>query len=133
MTRQDRIRTLLGSLLLAAAITTPAAHASEPWTSDDTLAALEGSPEIIDCVVRLESQYQPYAIGSAGELGVAQLLPTENGGGQMAEFMEGDWTVVDPADRSPFDPELSVAYLNFYLDTHGDLAPWSTWRPCGGW
>lgn len=104
----------------------------EPWTNADTHAALVDAPYVVECIVQHESQYYPYSIGSKGELGVAQLLPTEDGGGQMEEFLNGDWSDMWKKKRSPFDPYLSVRYLIHWGETHGwTFYPWiSTWSLC---
>lgn len=118
-------------LLLVALVTLHPVHAQEAWTADDTLAALEGAPWMVTCIVTLETghTYDPYSLGAAGEEGVAQLLPAWNGGGQWEEFFYGDWTSVPPAQRSTWDPYQSVFFLEQYGAAHG-YGAWSTARYC---
>ncbi len=105
------------------------AGASEPFTMDDTLAAVDGAPEPIGCLVYHETwpHWDPYSVGAAGELGAAQLHP----GGELPAFLHGDWTPLPPSERDPFNPDQAVAYLEWYGATHdGTYEPWSTWRLC---
>lgn len=131
------MRIVLDALLAAgvlAMLTWAVTRAYEPpaYTADDTLHALEYAPPQVVCVVRLETggTWDPNAIGALGEQGVAQILPVWNGGGEWNEFHYGDWVGLDPQFRSAFDPYLSVYYLQWYLETHGHLRPWSTWPYC---
>jgi hypothetical protein len=107
---------------------------SSGYTADDTHRALEDSPPVIQCIVGWETghTYNPNAVGRLGELGVAQLLPTERGGGQMEEFQYGDWVDLDPAFRHWYDPYLEIRYMEHWGETHqGTYYPWiSTWSLC---
>lgn len=115
----------LGVLALLAAVSAGPVRA-DGWTRDDTVAALADAPYMVQCIVRLESSYEPYAVGAAGEQGVAQLLP---GGGQWEPFWTWDWTDVPPAERSTWDPYLSVQFLSWWGERYGYRA-WTTARYC---
>jgi hypothetical protein len=107
-------------LLLALCATTAApAKASEPWTADDTLAALADATPLARCIVRLEDEsLDPYALGAAQEMGVAQLHPH----GLYPLFLELGYTDV-------FSPYQSIQFLEWALD-HGYGPQWSTWSYC---
>lgn len=129
MTRQDRVRTLLGSLLLAAAISAPSAHAEPvPWTPDDVRDALSRTSPTVACIVQRElgPQLDPYAVGAAGEIGPAQLLPVR---GLLPDFQYGAWVDLAPAFRDPNSPYMAVAYLESALD-RGMGPNWSTFAGC---
>lgn len=99
------------------------------YTADDTRDALEGAPYMVRCIVALESSFDPNAVGAAGEQGVAQILPSWNGGGQWDEFFGGDWTDVPPEERSTWNPWQSVAFLEAYGAEHG-YGAWTTSAYC---
>lgn len=133
MTRQARIRTLFGGLVLAAAVIgqAPTTHAAEPFTVDDSVRALEGAPYIVRCIAERETGYtlDPYSLGAAGEQGIAQLLPTGPGASPWNAFWYGDWSPLDPSLRSPWNPFQSAAFLEQYGAEHGYSA-WTTARYC---
>lgn len=85
------------------------AQADEPYTSDDTRAAIsQASAEIgvseawlyrtVDC--ETGGTFNPYAIGKRGELGAAQLAPW----GELRRFR--DWGYLDP-----FSPYQAVRFM----------------------
>lgn len=90
------------TLLIAVSIA-----ASVSWTRDDTHEAIVRSAALysvsqseMDCMVRVESNFDPYAIGSQGELGAAQLHPQ----GALQDFYRRGYT-------DPFNPTQSMDYL----------------------
>lgn len=86
-----------------AQVLTPIAAPIVPhrWTHDDVVLALAGQPvmtrRIIFCEVGRSGRYDPYAVGSMGEIGPAQLLPGRGNG--LSIFYS--WGGVDP--HSPYD------------------------------
>jgi hypothetical protein len=98
------------------------AHASEPWTADDTLAAMDAHGPLVACMVRLEVGgvgYSPYAVGAAGELGAAQLAPFG-----LLPLYE-DWS----GGASPYDPYTSLAFMDWAIGA-GYGPQWSSWWYC---
>jgi hypothetical protein len=102
-------------------------HAQErPWTSDDTLAALEQYAVEFDVsyawlrsIVRCETggTYSPYAVGRQGELGAVQLHPR----GRLSHFLSIGYD-------DPFDPYQSIRYLAQEI-SFGRASAWS----CARW
>lgn len=93
-----------------------------PWTVEDTHLALAryGSARA-ECIVRVESQYQPYAVGDHGtSFGVAQW----HRGGLLEWYFAQGYT-------DPFDPYQSVRGLQQALNA-GMAHHWSavTRRGC---
>ena len=115
---------------LAFALCGQPAAAQEAWTAADTLQALDGQPSPIGCIVAIETghTYDPYSVGRAGELGVAQLHPQ----GELPRFLYGDWSPAPAVGfRDPYDPFVAVAFLRWWGDTHRwTFQPWSAWRFC---
>jgi hypothetical protein len=110
------------ALLLALCATTAGpVRASEPWTSDDVFASMAAHSDVAACVVRYEiggTGFDPYARGSAGELGPAQLLP----GGQLDVFMARGYS-------DPFSPWQSLDFLDDAI-ARGEGRYWSTFHLC---
>ena len=99
------------------------------WTAEDTIAAVEGQPHPIACIVYFETvpHWNPYSVGQAGELGPAQLHPQ----GMLPAFLYGEWgPSPDVGFRDPFDPWVAVNFIRWYGETYGNYQPWSTWRLC---
>lgn len=98
------------------------------YDHDDVVAALEGQSvmvrRIIYCEVGRSGRYDPYAVGSSGEVGPAQLLPGAGNG--LAIFYR--WGFSDPNS-----PAESVAFVNEVIrrDMLGSQYP-RTSRGCEG-
>lgn len=125
---------LLGAVAWAALFTLCSldAEAQERvYTSDDTLAAIDGAPWPVPCIVTLETghTYDPYSLGALGEQGVAQLLPSWRGGGQWVPFFEWGYTPLPPELRDPFSPYQAVWFMEWYGARYG-YGAWSTARYC---
>lgn len=124
-----RLRPLIGSLLLAAAIAAPSAHAAPvPWTPDDVRDAISRTSPTVACIVTGEIGgygFDPYVRGAAGEVGPAQLCPC----GLLSDFQYGSWTDLSPEYRDPHSPYMAVAYLESAVD-RGLGSNWSTWEAC---
>jgi hypothetical protein len=77
------------------------------WTDADVRAALSGQPvmtrRIIFCETGRSGTYDPYAVGSRGEVGPAQLLPGLGNG--LAIFYRWGFT-------EPNNPYEAVAFVN---------------------
>lgn len=119
------------------AILATAAHAQEKddevtgtmqsvaWTQADTHQAINlvafgrgVSYSRLDCIVRRESGYSPYAVGSQGELGSVQLHPR---GALLAFYARGY--------DDPFNPYQSVDFLGSELAA-GRGGQWTASRSC---
>jgi hypothetical protein len=71
------------------------------------------------CIVRLESDnLDPYSVGRAGELGVAQLHPR----GKLPEFYAFGYD-------NPFSPYQAMDYLDEAL-ARGEGPAWTTYWYC---
>jgi hypothetical protein len=106
-------RTATAALTILAVALAPApappAQAQEPYTSDDTLAAIEQYSEEFGIsygwiyrVVGCETgwTFNPYSRGRQGELGAAQLHPR----GELIRFYSWGYT-------DPFSPYQAVRFL----------------------
>jgi hypothetical protein len=80
--------------------------AGTPWTDADVRAALVGRSlmvrRIIFCEVGRSGEYRPYAVGSLGEIGPAQLLPGRGNG--LSIFYGWNFT-------EPNNPWQAVAFI----------------------
>jgi hypothetical protein len=78
-----------------------------PWSDADVRDALDGQPvmtqRIVFCEVGRSGIYDPYAVGSRGEIGPAQLLPGPGNG--LAIFYRWGFT-------EPNNPYQAVAFIN---------------------
>lgn len=114
-------RTVLALAVLAAVLVFwhPRAEASG-YTRSDTEAALVDASPMAACIVYAETggTLDPYAVGQAGELGIAQLHPR----GMLPEFYARGF-------RDPFSPYQSMAFLELEL-REGRGAAWSTYWGC---
>jgi len=95
------------------------------YTADDTRAAIAEASDrhgvsaaLLDCIVRHESRYDPYAIGRAAEQGSVQLHPR----GRLPDFLRRGY-------GSAFNPFEAVDYLAVELAA-GRGGAWSTYRGC---
>jgi hypothetical protein len=111
------------ALLLALCATTALpARAEYRYTPADTLAAMERHSALAQCIVTGEVGgvgYDPYAVGRAGELGVAQLLPVY---GKLPAFYEQGFD-------NPYSPYQSMDFLDAAL-ARGEGPAWSTFWGC---
>ena len=115
------MRVLLLTLLAVLVLPVPA-RAEEPFTAEDTLAAIEQysaefgvSYSWLYRIVRCESggDFNPYARGRQGELGAVQLHPR----GELLRFYA--WGYDDP-----YSPYQSVRFLAQRI-TQGGARAWS--------
>lgn len=92
-----------------------------PFSTMDTLKAIEHASPLAKCIVRYEvgggtkkyRPWSPYSIGAAGELGAVQLHPK----GKLKEFYGLGF-------NNPFDPYQAVIYLEGALK-RGQKYHWS--------
>lgn len=116
--------TLIGVACLLSVPTTTA-HAenwhSYRYTVADTEAAMSRHSWLAGCIVRLESDnLDPYSVGKAGELGVAQLHPR----GLLNQFYAVGYT-------NPYSPYQSMDFLDWALE-RGEGPNWTTYYMCVG-
>lgn len=125
-----RPRWLLGVLAAVLLLGATPAYAAEPapWNADDVRDAMSRTSPVAACIVARElgPSLNPYAVGAAGEIGPAQLLPVR---GLLPDFQYGAWVDLPPAFRDPNSPYMAVAYLEWAL-ARGMGPNWSTWRSC---
>jgi hypothetical protein len=130
-----RVRLLLHAALLGVVALATAAPAQASWdvnwttytyTADDTYAAMEQHSLVAQCIVTAEvgggwyggPPFDPYSVGQAGELGVAQLHPR----GKLPEFYALGYT-------NPYSPYQSMDYLEEALE-RGEGPAWTTYWYC---
>lgn len=83
------------------------------------------NPALVDAIVRIESSYNQYAFGKAGEIGLMQITPATAGAAVTREIFGNVKFVSDEL----YDPEINIfygtAYLNIiknkYLKKYSDL------------
>lgn len=84
------------------------AVAQQTYTDQDVRDAISNKSTIIQrivyCEVGRSGTYDPYAIGSSGEIGPGQLLPGTNNG--LAIFYRLGWT-------DPYSPYQVVEWLEY--------------------
>lgn len=90
------------------------------YTAADTRAAMEQHSWLAQCIVEVETGHtlNPYSVGRAGELGVAQLHPR----GLLPEFYDAGYT-------NPFSPYQSMDFLEDAL-ARGEGPAWSAYWYC---
>jgi hypothetical protein len=119
-------RALRHAALLLALCATTAVPARAEWRGDtyvytvaDSEAALADASPLARCIVSREvADLDPYAVGAAGERGVAQLLP----GGMLDVFYARGYA-------TPWSPYQSVAFLEDAL-ARGEGHYWTTYWGC---
>lgn len=103
-------RLILHAFALGVVLACATATYAQPYTADDTLAAIEQasihsgvSAAWLKRIVRCETggTYNPYSRGRQGELGAVQLHPR---GGEWPRFFAAGYT-------DPFDPLDAVHFL----------------------
>lgn len=120
MRRHNRTRfatRLLHALLLAAMLPMLTAGRYD-FTRDDGIAAMQGRSALAVCIARIESNFDPNAIGRAGELGMVQLLSP----GELDTFYAYGFS-------DPHDPWQSADYLDIAL-AEGRHRAWSAYWYC---
>jgi hypothetical protein len=115
-------RTLRHAALLLALCATTAmpAHAAEPWTEADSEAAISEHSALAGCIAYAETggTLDPYSVGRAGELGIAQLLPS----GELQTFYRLGFD-------DPYSPWQALDFLDWSL-ARGRGHFWTTYGGC---
>lgn len=98
---------------------------SDGFTHDDTRDAIVEvsashniSHSLLDCIVRRESGYNPYAVGLQREVGPVQLHPR----GELNNFYRHGYT-------NPNDPFQSIEFLAIRIN-QGAGNRWTAWHQC---
>jgi 2-hydroxychromene-2-carboxylate isomerase len=111
-----RVDARTGRLVRSIVVKPPAGSPATPNTSpqvramvEETAKSLDVSPLLVDSVIRVESNYNPYAVSPKGAQGLMQLMPA---------------TARRFGVKNNFDPrqniEGGVRYLKFLQDTFQD-------------
>lgn len=117
-------RWLHAAILLAVFLAVaPAAHVAPAryrYTAADTEAAMAEHSALAGCIVSRETggTLEPYSVGAAGELGVAQLHPY----GLLPEFYALGY-------GDPFSPYQAMDFLEGAL-ARGEGPNWTTYWAC---
>lgn len=124
MTKRRKLLNALGLAIFLLATLSGLGHAQEAdprhYTAADTLSAMHGLSARAQCIFRYEvgqgspgfEPYDPNQVGSAGELGAAQLCPC----GELRRFLAEGW-------GDPVNPWDAGAYLEYRL-AQGERRAW---------
>lgn len=124
--RRLRLISLLALLLLTLLLAAPAGAWDGGWTDADVSLSLTQASQrtgvsrgLLRCLSWHESEWNTYAVGRQGELGLFQLLPRR---GLLPDFYAAGF-------GDPFNPYESALFAARTIRAGGGRY-WSTWRLC---
>jgi hypothetical protein len=120
---------LLATTVLYVSIAlSPHAQAQQTFTTEDTHVAISAAAHehgvaewLLDCMAMREATYRPYAVGSRGEQGVAQLKSP----GRRDDFYARGYT-------DPFNPYQAIDYQALSIREGAGPAWTGSYFQCGG-